>query len=191
LQETDLIQELQLGNAKAFKALVAQYQVPVYHTCFGLVNRSEVAEDLAQEVFVEVYRSIGSYQGKARLSTWLYRIATNKSLEWIRRNQRQKRWAFFSAKRGADSGLLQVEDREAHPGAALENQERSRILFAAIATLAEKQRVAFSLHKIEGLSYQEISEVMEVSLSSVESLMFRAKKNLQLKLRAYYELEKE
>ncbi|MEM7658441.1 MAG: RNA polymerase sigma factor [Bacteroidota bacterium] len=151
------------------------------------VNRAAEAEDLAQEVFVEVHRSIGSFQGQAKLSTWLYRIATNKSLEWIRRNQRQKRWAFFSAKRGEDSGILQVADAEAHPGTALENQERSRILLAAIATLAEKQRVAFTLHKLEGVSYQEISKIMEVSLSSVESLMFRAKKNLQKKLRSYYE----
>ena len=186
-----MINRLKAGEEAAFRTLVEIYQGQVYHTCFGVVQRSEEAEDLAQEVFMEVHRSVGAYRGEAKLSTWIYRIATTKSLEWIRRSKRQKRWAFFSAQRGEDSGILQVADREAHPGLALENQERGKVLFAAMDRLAINQRMAFSLHKVDGLSYQEVADAMQVSVSSVESLMFRAKKNLQKLLRDYYVQEHE
>ena len=186
LQQTAFIQQLQSGDAAAFRTLIDTYQDQVFNLCLGFVHRSEDAEDLAQEVFVEAYRSVDNYRGDAQLGTWLYRIATNKSLEWIRYNQRKKRLAFFQAKRGEDAGLENIGDMEAHPGVQLENQERSKILFWAIDQLPLKQRTAFTLHKVEGLSYQEVSQVMEMSLSSVESLMFRAKKNLKKKLIAYY-----
>lgn len=186
MQQTIFVQQLQQGDESAFRRLVDTYQDQVYNLCFGFSHRADDAEDLAQEVFVEIYRSIHQYRGDAQLSTWIYRIATTKSLEWIRRNQRKKRRAFFQAKRGDDAELDNIKTIEAHPGVQLENQERSRILFWAIDQLSTKQRTAFTLHKVEGLSYQEVSKVMDMSLSSIESLMFRAKKNLQKKLSAYY-----
>ncbi|MEM8907338.1 MAG: sigma-70 family RNA polymerase sigma factor, partial [Bacteroidota bacterium] len=102
--------------------------------------------------------------------------------------KRKKRLAFFQSL----IGLNEQEDRIAggadqHPGVQLEDKERAKVLFAAIDRLPEKQRVAFTLHKLEGLSYKEITEIMEVSLASVESLLFRAKQNLKKRLRTYYE----
>lgn len=186
MQQTQFIQDLQAGNESAFKTLVDTYQNQVYNLCYGFVHRADEAEDLAQEVFVEVYRSVGNYRGDAKLDTWMYRIATNKSLEWIRKSKRKKRMAFFQAKRGDQADWGKITDREPHPGVQLENQERSKILLWAIDQLVLKQRTAFTLHKIEGLSYEEISKVMEMSTSAIESLMFRAKKNLKKKLTSYY-----
>lgn len=186
MQQATFVQQLQQGNESAFRQLVDTYQDQVYNVCYGFAHQADDAEDLAQDVFVEVYRSISQYRGDAKLTTWIYRIATTKSLEWIRKRQRKKRLAFFQAKRGDEAGLDNIKAIEAHPGVQLENQERSKILFWAIDQLPAKQRAAFTLHKIEGLSYQEVSEVLEMSLSSIESLMFRAKKGLKKKLSAYY-----
>lgn len=167
-----------------FSSLVDQYQAPVYNTCLGFLRNEEDAEDMAQEVFIEAFRSMNKFRGDSQLSTWLYRIAVNKSLEHIRKINRHKR--------KGDTVSISAEmevggDRFYHPGIALENKERSSILFDAIDQLVEPQKVAFTLHKVEGLSYEEIARVMDKSVASIESLMHRAKTNLQKLLKVYYE----
>ena len=127
-----------------------------------------------------------SFRGESKLSTWIYRIATTKSLEVIRKRKRLKRFAFLKSITGDQGDDVQVAGFD-HPGVLLEQKENAQALFQAIGQLPESQRVAFTLHKVEGLPYQEICEVMELSLSSVESLMFRARKNLQKTLKVYYE----
>ena len=165
---------------------MATYQDRVYNTCLGLLQNEEDAEECAQDVFIEVYRSVGDFRGEARLSTWIYRIATTKSLEKIRKRKRLKRFAFLKSITGDQGDEVQVAAFN-HPGVLLEQKEHAQALFQAISLLPDSQRVAFTLHKVEGLPYQEICEVMELSLSSVESLMFRARKNLQQRLKVYYE----
>lgn len=143
------------------------------------------AEDMAQEVFVHVYQNITKFKGESKLSTWIYRIATNKCLEEIRRKGRQKRSAMLE-----DISDAVVQNKAPdffHPGVALEDQERAGILMNAIDQLPEQQKTAFTLSKIEQLSYEEISKVMEKSIGSIESLLFRAKKNLRQLLTTYYE----
>ncbi len=186
LDEAQLISSLQNQSESAFRELVSAYQDRVYNTCLGLVQNEEDAEECAQDVFIEVYRSVSKFRGDAKLSTWVYRIATTKSLELIRKQKRQKRFAFLrslTSKEGEELPLTNFE----HPGLALEQKENAQVLFKAIEQLPDSQRVAFTLHKVEGLPYQEISEIMDTSLSSIESLMFRARKNLQKTLRNYYE----
>lgn len=188
MDEKHFIQALQKGSQQAFYELIEQFQQQVLNTCLGFAPRMQDAEDLTQEVFLEVFRSVENFRGESKLSTWLYRIAVRKCLEHIRHHNRQKRWA--SAK-----GLLGLDAPEAqamassfdHPGVELENQERSKIIFSKMEELPENQHTAFVLHKIEGMSHHEISEVMKVSVSSVESLIFRAKQNLQKKLKSYYQ----
>ncbi|MEM7105997.1 MAG: sigma-70 family RNA polymerase sigma factor [Bacteroidota bacterium] len=187
MEERDLIAKLKTGDQEAFKLLVTQYQNIVLNTCLGFVPNLHDAEDLVQEVFIEVFRSINKFKAGSKLSTWVYRIAVNKSLELIRSRKRAKRNPFFKS-------LIGLEDYQDtigsetfyHPGFELENQERAKVLYNAIDSLAENQRTAFTLHKMEGLSYQEISGIMEVSLSSVESLIFRARRNLKKKLENFY-----
>ncbi len=181
------IDDLRSGSEAAFAAVVDGFQEMVLNTCLGFVPRREDAEDLTQEVFVEVYRTVSRFRGDAKLSTWVYRIAVNKSLEWIRYTKRQKRRAFFQSILGADNDrALEVAGAIDHPGIGMENQQRAEVLYQAIDKLPENQRVAFTLHKVEGLSHQEISAIMELSISSIESLIHRAKKKLQKLLHHYY-----
>ena len=145
----------------------------------------EEAQDMAQEVFIHVYQNISKFKGDSKLSTWIYRIATNKCLEEIRRKGRKKRSAQLS--NIADESVKNKAADFFHPGVALEDQERASILFEAIEKLPDQQKIVFTLAKVEQLSYDEISKAMEKSVGSIESLLFRAKKNLQKLLTNYYE----
>lgn len=187
MNDLELLRGLQSRHSLAFRYLVEHYQAKVYNTVLAIVQHPEEAEDVAQEVFIEVYESIDKFRGEAKVSSWIYRIATTKALEAYRKKKAQKRWGgFLSSLFGENNEIVHDPADFVHPGVVLENKERASVLFKAIDQLADKQKVAFTLHHVEGLSYQEITEVMELSLSAVESLMFRAKANLKTLLRTYY-----
>jgi RNA polymerase sigma factor (sigma-70 family) len=186
------IAALQQGNQSAFREIVAAFQDKVYNTCLGFLECPQEAEDAAQEVFIEVFRSVGNFRGDASLSTWIYRIAVSKCLQEIRKKRRQKRFAHFVPRIHGEeepSDCVGDPDVRNQPLAQLEDKERADILYAALSALAESQRVAFTLHKIEGLSYHEIAEVMDASLPAVESLIHRAKTNLRKRLTEYYRMQ--
>jgi RNA polymerase sigma-70 factor (ECF subfamily) len=187
LQDPHFISRLQEGEETAFRQLVEACQKQVYNTCLGFLRNEEDAEDIAQEVFIEVYRSMAHFRGEAQLSTWIYRIAVTKSLELIRKRKRKKRFAFLQYL-GAPGDM--EGDRIAggsHPGVQLENQERAAILFGAIDKLPENQKTAFLLFKVETLSQKEVAEIMGISVSSVVSLVHRAKQKLRELLTDYYQ----
>jgi len=184
MTETEIIQKLQQGNELTFKLLVASYQKLVVNTCFGMVHSTEDAEDIAQEVFIEVFRSIQNFRADAKISTWLYRIAVNRSLNFIRDNKRKKWFQSFEDVVMEKNSMLNSAKHHETPAAELENMQRANIIHEAIDSLPENQKTAFTLNKYEDLSYKEISEVMNLSVSSVESLIHRAKIGLQKKL--YY-----
>jgi RNA polymerase sigma-70 factor (ECF subfamily) len=158
------------------------YGKQAYTLAYRFLENKEEAEDIAQEVFIELFRSLHLFRGEASLSTWMYRVAVNKSLELIRSKKRKKRWGF----------MLSITDssfREAHHPKASEEAdkqlmrtEREKIFSDAIGELPENQRIAFTLHKIEGMKHQQVAEVMDVSVTAVESLVHRAKNNLKKSL---------
>lgn len=187
MNELELIQQLRAGDEGAFKSLVANYQDLVYNTALGIVQNSEDAEDVTQEVFIQVYRSIDQFKGDARLSTWIYRITTTKALDHIRSRKRKKRFAFITSLFGPNDELVHEPVDFQHPGVALDRKEQAALLFRMIDQLPENQKVAFTLHKSEELSYQEIADVMKLSVSAVESLLFRARQNLRKLLEKYYQ----
>ena len=187
MNELELIQQLRAGDEGAFKSLVANYQDLVYNTALGVVQNSEDAEDVAQEVFIQVFRSIDQFKGDARLSTWIYRITTTKALDHIRSRKRKKRFAFITSLFGPNDELVHEPVDFQHPGVALDRKEQAALLFRMIDQLPENQKVAFTLHKTEELSYQEIADVMQLSVSAVESLLFRARQNLRKLLEKYYQ----
>jgi RNA polymerase sigma-70 factor (ECF subfamily) len=187
MTDEELVRKIIDGDHLAFERLVDRYQHLVINTCYNLIGNRQDAEDVAQEVFFQVYKSAGKFRQEAKLSTWLYRIAVNRSLNFIRDNKRF-RWL------ESLSSLLEGErEREPdvaasnsdRPDIALERKERDAVVQKAIDSLPAKQRAAFVLHKYEGLSYQEIAEILRCSLSSVESLIHRAKLNLQKRLVHY------
>ena len=182
-----MILELKNGSEKAFQELVETYKNKVINTCYGFVHNYEDANDIAQEVFVEVFRSVNSFNEDSTLSTWIYRIATNKALDFLRKSRRQKRWSELTRISFSNNSEIQdiVPDSK-DPNTVYEEKERRAILNMAIDKLADNQKAAFTLHKNEDLSYKEIAAVLKTSVSSVESLMHRAKKNLQKHLYSYY-----
>jgi RNA polymerase sigma factor (sigma-70 family) len=188
LEEQDFINKLKAGKQAAFSRLLDDYQQKVFCTCISFVPNKEDAEDIAQEVFLEVFKSIAKFKGDSKLSTWIYRIATNKCLEFIRKKNTKKRFAFMQTIMGNEIPIDKTHyfTEFNHPGVVLENKEKSAIIFKAINTLPETQRVIFTLAKIDGKSYQEIVEITGKSLSSVESVLFRAKKTLKEKLAVFY-----
>lgn len=187
MSEEHFISQLRAGDHSAYNELVRLFGDKVHNTTISILQNEEDAEDITQEVFIEVFKSVHSFKGQSTLSTWIYRIAVIKSLEYLRKKKRKKRFAVVQSLFGMESVLPETDKPHFyHPGALLENKERSAILFAAIDKLADSQKTAFVLHKIEGLSYSEVAEVMKTSVPSVESLMFRAKQNLQKLLADYY-----
>jgi RNA polymerase sigma-70 factor, ECF subfamily len=187
LDERILVEQLKQGDEAAFKQIVESWQNMVYNTALGILQNAEDAEDVAQEVFVQVFESIKSFKAESKFSTWLYRITVSKSLDHLRRKKRKKRFAYIQSLFGSDEKTAIEAPDFHHPGVTLDNKERAAVLFEAINQLPENQKIAFTLHKQEGLSYQEISDVMKTSLSSIESLMHRAKNNLKKWLIDYYE----
>jgi RNA polymerase sigma-70 factor (ECF subfamily) len=159
----------------------------VYNTALGILQNAEDAEDVAQEVFVQVFESVKNFKAESKFSTWLYRITVSKALDHIRRKKRKKRFAYIQSLVGMNNETVIDKPDFNHPGVVLDNKERSAVLFNAIDNLPENQKIAFTLHKLEGLSYQEVSEVMRTSVSSIESLMHRAKNNLKKWLSEHYE----
>ncbi|MFN8288991.1 MAG: RNA polymerase sigma factor [Chitinophagaceae bacterium] len=177
--EQELIQRLKNRDEAAFRYLVDTYRDRVYNTIIGIVQNAQDAEDVTQEVFIQVYRSIGDFKGESKLSTWLYRIATTRSLDLLRSRKSKKRFGFIQRLFGDNNEpVFEIPDFN-HPGSALDRKENVAKLFSVIARLPENQKAAFILHKLEGLSYQEVSEVLKTSLPAVESLMHRAKQNLR------------
>lgn len=188
MTESEIILKLQEGSETAFKELVGKYQKMVVNTCFGILHNLHDAEDVAQDVFIEVFRSVQNFRSDAKISTWLYRIAVNRSLNFIRDNKKRKWFQSFEdavkTKNAQPENFISGKNEDADFN--LENNQRANMLYSAIDALPENQRVAFTLNKYEDLSYKEISDVMDLSVSSVESLIHRAKKNLQKKLYACY-----
>jgi RNA polymerase sigma factor (sigma-70 family) len=185
LEEKEFLQDLKKGNREAFQKLVNAYSEKVYNISLSYLNNFEDAEDLTQEVFIEVYNSISKFRGDSKLSTWIYRITINKSLDFLKRKKSKKRFAFVTSIFSNEDVEEEIPDFE-HPGILLESKERAKILFSAVSKLPDSQKTAFMLNKIDGLSYKEISEIMDTSISSVESLLFRAKENLRKLLNTYY-----
>ncbi len=186
MNELELIEQLKKGEETAFKIIVDTWKDMVYNTSLVIVQNAEDAEDIAQEVFVQVYESIHQFKGDSKFSTWLYRIAITKSLDHLRKKKRKKRFAIIQSLFGVNEEEIRHERNFQHPGISLENKEKAATLFRAINKLPDNQKTAFTLHKLEGLSYQEIAEIMESTVSSVESLMHRAKGNLKNILTEYY-----
>ena len=188
MEEKELILRLKKNDEIAFGFLVDFFSKKVYNTCVGMLQNLEDAQDITQEIFITIHINIENFKEESSLSTWIYRISVNKCLEFIRKKNRKKRSGIFKSIFSADDEkALENHSDFSHPGIQLENKERSIILFKAISLLPEQQQTAYVLHKVEQVSYNEIAGIMEVSLSSVESLLFRAKQNLKKYLATYYE----
>ncbi|UMB54625.1 RNA polymerase sigma factor [Lutibacter sp. A64] len=181
MTDEELVSGIIDGNKLYFKILVDKYQSLVLNTCFHFTHNKNDAEDITQEVFIKVYESIKNFNYQSKLSTWLYRIAVNKSLNFIRDNKKRN---IFNSIDNIFNKNTKYEQQIEEPTSIEEESDsikikRLNILRESIQLLPENQKIAFILHKYEEISYQEIAEIMNVSLASVEGLIHRAKINVQ------------
>lgn len=169
------------GDEGAFRELVETYQQKVLNTAVGMVQDMATAEDITQEVFVTVYKTLLSFKEQSSISTWIYRITVNKCLDHLRAQSRQKRGGLLSKLFSIEGNAMETPDF-VHPGILAENREKAAYLFKAINTLPDNQKTAFVLVHIEDLPQKEVADIMNLSVKAVESLLQRAKGNLRKQL---------
>ncbi len=175
---------LRSHDQREFEKLVVQFEKQVFNLAAYLLNNKSDAEDATQEVFVLIYQSLNNFKGDSKISTWIYRITINKCKEIIRHKSRKKRFGILIDLFEQSNSSL--KSKELTPEEILFEDERTNKLLFAIESLPDTQRIAYTLHNMQDFSYKEIAELMQVSVSSVESLIFRAKKNLKSKLEVYF-----
>jgi RNA polymerase sigma-70 factor (ECF subfamily) len=188
MEELELLNNLKKRDGKAYRILVEQYQKFILNICFRFTNNKEISEDLTQDIFIEIFRSIQMFKGNAKFRTWIYRIVITKCLDHLKGAKRKKRFAMFQSIFGDHEMVESLPASDTHnPAKQLEDQERIKILQLALDELPTNQRIAFTLSKYDEMSYQEIASVLDSSIPSVESLIHRAKLNLRKKLYSYYQ----
>ncbi|MFW6101126.1 MAG: RNA polymerase sigma factor [Bacteroidota bacterium] len=185
MTDQEIIQGLKNRNETAFKAFVDKYQHLVLNVSNNFVHNKEDAMDIAQEVFIKVYDSVDSFREESKISTWLYKIAVNKSLNHLR--DKKKRNIFNSLdlifeKNKNDNPVENIADDQEISQEKMESEERKEILFKAMDELPVKQKTALTLNKLEGLPYKEIAGIMDTSVTETGVLINRARKKLQKKL---------
>lgn len=160
-----------------------QYSKMVYNLALQYVQNKEDAEEITQDVFVVIHQSLDGFKGQSKFSTWIYRITINKSLDFIKAKKRKRRFGLLTSL-FFESG--EEAHRETHhfnhPGIQLEQKEQVQRIFKCINELPPNQKTALLLSKLEQMSHKEIAEIMELSPKAVESLVQRAKSNLEKKL---------
>lgn len=172
--EIEIIQAIASGKEGAFKMLYGRYADRVYNTALSYTKSAEDAEEITQDVFVKIYNSAATFKGDSSLNTWIYRIAVNTSLNYLKK---KNKFTFFKNTLTASQSI----DFE-HPGVILENKENAAALYHAMECLPNSQKTAFILSYVEALPRQEVASIMDTSLKAVESLLQRAKKNMRQEL---------
>ena len=182
-----LMLRVQQGDREAFELIVEKYKQPILNLLSRSLNDPNEAEDLAQNVFVQVYKSAQRYRPTARFSTWIYTIARNLCLNEIRRRTRHPAESLEAGNLPSDEGPSRQwpDTRSESSAAGLLRTELQEKVAQAIAELPEKQRLAILLCQDEELSYEEISQVLECSVSATKSLIFRAREQLKARLKPY------
>ena len=185
--DVQLMLDVKAGDEQSFELLLQRYRTPLVNFLFRMVRNREQAEDLAQEVFIRVYRARDEYVPSAKFTTWLFRIATNLALNSLRDHRHEKLETSIDAPLTADSEEgderpFEVADKHLTVEQKLVEEERKKMIRHAIEKLPEKQRVAVLLHKYQELDYAEIAKILSCSESALKSLLFRAYEVLRVEL---------
>jgi RNA polymerase sigma-70 factor (ECF subfamily) len=175
------------GDESGFNYLAEKYHRPIIHFLFRMVRNQAIAEELAQEVFLRVYRSRESYRAEAKFTTWLYRIATNLAVNHARDTKRERavRNVYLDAPDEQTGTTPDVADDEPSVEQHLLREERMKAIRTHVMALPERQRMAVLMHKYQGMDYRQIGEVLKLSESATKSLLFRAYQTLRDKLKDF------
>jgi RNA polymerase sigma-70 factor (ECF subfamily) len=182
----DLMARIAKSDKDAFELLVNRHQTSVLNLIYRFIGDRTQAKDLAQEVFIRVWQAAGSYQPKAKFTTWIYRITANLCFNELK-SARRRRWFPFHRSNEDTGNFIEETLSDGAPSAEdlLLAKERSRQIANALQSLPENQRMALILKRYDDLSYQEIAKVIGCSVSAVESLLVRAKRTLQEKIKNF------
>jgi RNA polymerase sigma-70 factor (ECF subfamily) len=180
-RDAELMLRVREGDDTSFALLLERHRTPVVHFLGRMVQNQAVSEELAQEVFLRVYRSRATYEPTAKFTTWLFRIATHLALNWIRDGRKEKNQESLSEEM-LDGGERQVADRQWTVEQHLIYEVKLQEVRAAIDGLPAKQRAAVMMHKYEELEYSQIAKALDCSESAVKSLLFRAYETLRARL---------
>jgi len=185
--DVQLMLDVKAGDEQSFGLLLQRYRTPLVNFLYRMVRSREQAEDLAQEVFIRVYRAREEYVPSAKFTTWLFRIATNLALNSLRDHRHQKLEISMDAPLTADAEdgdekPFEVADKHPTIEQELLEEDRKKMIRHAIEKLPEKQRAAVLLHKYQELDYAEIAKILSVSESALKSLLFRAYESLRVEL---------
>lgn len=174
--------QVRAGDTAGFELLLARYRGPIVGYLARMVEDRAVAEELAQEVFLRVYRNRDGYEPSAKFTTWLYRIATNLALNSIRDRRRERFHRSLDEAPEEGAAPVQAVDQRANREQELLKEARLEAVRSAIGTLPEKQRAAVLMHKYQELDYEQIGQALGLSVSAVKSLLFRAYETLRVRL---------
>ncbi|MBI5083414.1 MAG: RNA polymerase sigma factor [Acidobacteria bacterium] len=172
------------GDSSSFNLLLERHRTPVIHFLFRMVQNQAIAEELAQEAFLRVYRSRASYEPSAKFTTWLFRIATNLAFNWIR-DQRSRKSQESLQDLSASGDTHHLCDGQPSVESVLVHEVKLNEVREAISRLPDKQRAAVLMHKYEEMEYSHIARVLGCSESAVKSLLFRAYESLRARLAQY------
>lgn len=186
MDENILLDKIIAKDEKAFQFFVEKYHQMVLNICNNILNNYDDALDVSQEVFIKIYESIENFRGESKVTTWLYRISINKSLNYLRSKKKQKWFSSLDVIFGNESRNSEPEDNEMNPAENIELEENKKALYFALRKLPEKQNIAVTLNNFEDLSYKEISDIMEISVTEVGVLINRGKKKLKKLIIDYY-----
>lgn len=182
-REAKIMAEIAEGNVSAFGEIVELYQKPLINFILRFIGDKAIAEDIAQEVFLKVFKAARDYRPKSKFKTWLFTIASNLCLNQIRDNKNRPQ--IIDTFELNEAGFLAIAPESSCPEKTFEGKELGEVIRDAILNLPKKQRIALLLQKHNGFSYNKISQIMECSVSAVESLIQRARQNLKKMLSPY------
>jgi RNA polymerase sigma-70 factor (ECF subfamily) len=188
--DAELIVRLQRGDEWAFQLLVRRFRKKLFSIAFGITLDAQESQDIVQEVFLQVYRSIDDFKGNASLSTWLHRITVNRCLNWKRRWARRFQWHHVSTGNMDDQPAKAPESDLPTPEARMANAQTRQQIDNALKMLSDKARAIFVLRELEGLSYEEIADATGTKIGTVRSRLFHARKRLKQILQPLMEEEK-
>lgn len=181
--DRELVEAVLAGDGAAYRGLVERYQGRIYSVCYGMVRNPEDARDMAQEAFVKAYQNLPKFRLEASFYTWLCRIAMNVSIDHIRRQKLRNHGEFDDQVAAQDSaGVVQLSQFRSDPVKNLERKQLHAAILAALDELPDEQKQIIILREVQGLSYKEISDVMDIPEGTVMSRLFYARKKLQAAL---------
>ena len=183
LKEKDLIRKAKQGDMHAFEELILKHEKIVYNLALRMMNHSEDAKDISQEVFLKAYRSLSNFDERSAFSTWIYRITHNTCIDEMRKRKGKQNYSLEEELENEEGSMQrQIADEGDTPEESLLREEQKSEILQALDSLSEEHKAAIVLRDVKGLSYEEIAEILELSLGTVKSRISRARNQLKIEI---------